>query len=455
MKRILSVVAVGLFAGMLGLSGCQEGGEYSSQVQYGVRNDPLMVATQLGDLGEDQYEPDRPGVLPIMHINDALHPDNPLSAKGTELFTKPELVDPTAIAADDRKKMDDVLTELFGTPSAPKVAELDSEARAKLKLDDETLKKGVHYYRIHCVHCHGVPGDGRGPTARWINPHPRDFRQGLFKFMSVNQARGQTELPPRRQDLLYTLQHGIEGTAMPSFVILGNDDLNYLASYVIHLSMRGRAEYDTMRFSFDWKYGNGGFTATYKEEASIADTVKDWHTRNVKKWMDSQNEDNWIKPAPDYFAKRTKKAEKDDKGEWQVWESIKDGDADRVRGAIAAALFNNEEPTDPQAKKILALRGDQPKNANCKQCHLDYGRQSKFKFDAWATLTRPNNFSLGIFRGGRRPVDIYHRVHSGINGTPMTPFGNVMTSNSLWDLVHFVRSLSYPSMRRNMGVELD
>src|SRR4051794_37854009 len=100
MKRFLAVVAIGLFAGMLGLSGCQEGGEYSAQGQYGVRSDPLMVATQLGALGEDQYDPDRPGVMPIMHLNDALKPDAPLSAKGTELFTKPALVDPSVIPAE-------------------------------------------------------------------------------------------------------------------------------------------------------------------------------------------------------------------------------------------------------------------------------------------------------------------------------------------------------------------
>lgn len=455
MKRFLPVVLAGALGLTLGFSGCQPGGEYSAFVQYGVRTDPLMVATQVGDLGEDQFDPDRPGVMPIMSTKDVTQPDDPLSAKGTELFSKtpPVLVDPTAISHEDRKKIDDVLTELFGTPAEPKVGELDAATREKLKLADENVKKGAHYYRIHCVHCHGVPGDGRGPTARWINPHPRDFRQGLFKFMSVNQARGQTDLPPRREDLLHTLQHGIEGTAMPSFVLLGNNDLNHLVSYVIHLSMRGKAEFDTMKYSFDWKYANGQFTAKYKEDAPLAETVKEWHKSNVDKWMASQDPKNWIEVPPDYFDYRDSK--KDDKGEWQAWKPLKDDEARRVRGAIAEALFNNEQPTEPTAKKILDLRGDQPKNANCKQCHVDYGRQAKFKFDSWATLTRPNNFTLGVFRGGRRPIDIYHRIHSGINGSNMTPFGSVLSSQSIWDLARFVQSLSYPAMRRSMGMEID
>jgi mono/diheme cytochrome c family protein len=295
-----------------------------------------------------------------------------------------------------------------------------------------------------------VPGDGRGPTARWINPHPRDFRQGLFKFMSVSQL-GKEYTAPRREDLLHTLQHGIEATAMPSFVLLGNNDLNYLVSYVIHLSLRGKAEFDLMKYSYDWNYANGTFTATYKTpETPLAETIKEWHQANAAKWLESQDPKNWIQVEPydEHF--------KGDKGEWQVWQKVKD-DAKKteIRGAIAAALFNNEEPHMDAAKKILELRGDQVKNANCKQCHIDYGRQAKFKFDSWASLTRPNNFPLGVFRGGRRPIDIYHRIHSGILGSNMTPFRNAISSNSIWDLAHFVQSLSYPAMRRGMGVEID
>ena len=60
-------------------------------------------------------------------------------------------------------------------------------------------------------------------------------------------------------------------------------------------------------------------------------------------------------------------------------------------------------------------------------------------------------------RGGRRPIDIYYRIHSGINGSNMTPFGNpgTMTSNSIWNMVEFVQSLSYPAMRKQLGVQID
>ena len=50
-----------------------------------------------------------------------------------------------------------------------------------------TDDKGATYglYRKHCVHCHGITGDGRGPTALFLNPYPRDYRPGVYKFKST------------------------------------------------------------------------------------------------------------------------------------------------------------------------------------------------------------------------------------------------------------------------------
>ena len=229
-----------------------------------------MVAAQPGELGADVYDPDRPGVLPLRSPKDVLNRDNPMSLKGMELFNKNFLRDPAIIPADIQQKLDAALIELFGTPLEPKVAEsagLDAAGRAKLKLDDTTVKEGGRLYRINCVHCHGVPGDGQGPTARWISPHPRDFRKGLFKFMSVDQTKGDTERPPRREDLYRTLHSGIEGTAMPSFFVLPPHRVEQdLVSYVIHLSIRGKTEFGFIANSLDYKYANGVTTVSLKDD---------------------------------------------------------------------------------------------------------------------------------------------------------------------------------------------
>src|SRR5262249_26212424 len=93
----------------------------------------------------------------------------------------------------------------------------------------------------------------------------------------------------------------------------------------------------------------------------------------------------------------------------------------------------------------------------CNSCHTDYGRQAKFKVDDWGTLARPNNLPQGVLRGGRRPVDIYYRVHSGINGSGMPPFAKTLegTEQYLWAVVTFVTIAPYPAMRDQFGIKLD
>jgi mono/diheme cytochrome c family protein len=459
MKQFLPVVLAGLAALPVGLAGCQDQDSYfySKDVRYGVRTDPLVVTNQPGNLGDEVYDPDRPGVLPLLRPQDVLLVGSPLAAKGMELFKQNLLRDPMLVPAADRQKLDEVLTALFGTPAEPKVGEIDEADRAVLGLEDATLREGSRLYRIHCVHCHGVPGDGRGPTARWINPHPRDFRQGLFKFMSVNQT-SRPEAPPRRGDLYRTLREGIEATAMPSFLLLKPEDLEHLVSYVIHLSLRGKAEFITIATAFEYTYdpAKNTFTVTRAEGSDdLAEAVRENHKDNVKKWVISQDPKQVIQ-VPEYNFKFNKKDPKDpDGGEWQVWKNLGEAQRWHVRGAIAQALFNNEEPTLPEAKKILDLRDEKPSAVNCKQCHLDYGRQAKFRFDSWGTLVRPNNFLFGVFRGGRRPVDLYDRIQSGIGPSTMTPFGNTISSNSIWDLVEFVQALAYPAMRGKLGININ
>ena len=49
--------------------------------------------------------------------------------------------------------------------------------------DKSKVERGL--FRKHCVQCHGISGDGRGPAAALLAPYPRDFRRGSFKFKST------------------------------------------------------------------------------------------------------------------------------------------------------------------------------------------------------------------------------------------------------------------------------
>jgi hypothetical protein len=279
------------------------------------------------------------------------------------------------------------------------------------------------------VHCHGVNGDGRGVTAPFINPHPRDFRQGLFKFQAVDQVAGPTS-PPRREDLRRTIHQGIEGTHMPAFNLMPAKDIDALVSYVIHLSIRGKLEYDTVMNGYAYAYDAdpNTRTLTYDGDVTLGEYMQTMYAVNLKAWERAPARAIKIKPYP-----------------------FKEGvDNDEFKASVKRGYyyFTGQDDKQPGAKGL-----------NCVSCHANFGRQAMFKWDSWGTLVRPNNLTNGIYRGGRRTVDLYHRIHSGINGSNMPAFGvheNVpATANAVWDLVNFVQTLPYPAMREKLGISID
>ena len=77
-----------------------------------------------------------------------------------------------------------------------------------------------------------------------------------------------------------------------------------------------------------------------------------------------------------------------------------------------------------------------------------------YKYDAWGTIVRPTDLTTGIYRGGRRPIDLYWRIHSGINGVSM-PASEKLEPKDIWDLVNFLQVLPYPAMREKYKINLE
>jgi len=49
-------------------------------------------------------------------------------------------------------------------------------------IDDGDLDEGRSVYNQVCATCHGELGDGNGPAGKTLNPPPRDFTAGEFKY---------------------------------------------------------------------------------------------------------------------------------------------------------------------------------------------------------------------------------------------------------------------------------
>lgn len=78
--------------------------------------------------------------------------------------------------------------------------------------------RGMQVYSRGCVACHGIAGDGQGPAAKALNPRPRDFTSGVYKFRSSPSG----ELPTD-EDLYRTVTLGIPRTMMPAWKDLLTD----------------------------------------------------------------------------------------------------------------------------------------------------------------------------------------------------------------------------------------
>ncbi|MEN6450629.1 MAG: c-type cytochrome [Thermoguttaceae bacterium] len=330
--------------------------------------------------------------------------------------------DPASLPMAKRKAVQETLTRLFGTPDAPSLP-----AGTPLDLTLHRIGAGPAgadaagnqwgLFRRHCAGCHGVSGDGAGPAAAALDPYPRDFRDGVFKFTST--AGG---AKPLRADLLRTLRQGVHGTAMPSFQKLTDRQLEALVACVQYLAIRGETELYVIQQVVD-DDAPLPLDASEVIDAIVSPTVRSWKEAGAARIVAPQ-------PVPT-ATPGTRSA------------SI----------ARGRTLFNSSAA---QCAKCHGSAGD----GHGQQTEL-YDRWNQRKVGATPEESRrlasrfrlpverlhARDFTLGAFRGGDRPIDQYWRIDAGIKGTPMPASGpaagspGALKPNQIWDLVHFVRSL--------------
>lgn len=268
-----------------------------------------------------------------------------------------------------------------------------------------TLANSASFYSNQCYHCHGAEGGGNGSTSSFLEPRPRDYRKGVFKFTALKgKAR------PRHEDLFRVLAEGIYTTAMPSFRRFTDAQLHGLVDYVRLLSIRGETE--------------GLLVSFYAPEEGLNfDNVRENYDLVVERWRE----------ASEFFITYA--------GE------VPEPTSERI--AHGRALFTT---------------AGEKGGANCVSCHGPDGRGGgvsawepgkegkEYAKDEWGNQIQPRDLTRGVFRFGRRPIDLFRRIYAGINGTPMPEhFGMTISENGaqrtlsesdLWDLVFFVRALS-------------
>ena len=305
---------------------------------------------------------------------------------------------------------------------------------AEADLEMASKKPGYHLaagralYMEHCMHCHGTSGDGAGPTAEYLEPRPRDYRKGLFKFTSTNEGMHVTP-----GDLTRVIKMGIPGTYMPSFMLLEDLEVEQIVEYVRWLSMRGEVEYalgaqlmaDFSNSAIEDRVAGGEkrreIITELKETLAEMDAMVDEAATEIgDAWTESDQPDAQVQPSIG---------------------RVPDSEESRRKGR---AIF------------ISAA-------AKCTNCHgplgMGDGKQteeyenndetgSKWEepglHDKWGNIVKPRNLTTGIYRGGRRPIDIFRRVRAGIKGSGMPAFGtSVIPDEDLWHLINYVKSIPF------------
>lgn len=359
----------------------------------------------------------------------------------------------TEFSEQQKKDIAEILAGMFGTPDEPNVPKLGEVevasvldathlhiAAGPVSSDERGRARGL--YREHCAHCHGVTGDGAGPTAAFLNPYPRDYRMGVFKFKSTPKGS-----KPTHQDLTDILTNGIPGTAMPSFKVLPNNEIEALISYVRYLSIRGEMERELAYLTTELETGMRLLNITDSKQNKVdqAAAIRESAAGIVQKWIDADTEATPIEapdPERDMVASITR-------GRELFYGPV----ANCVKCHGDSALGDGQQSDYDEWTKEL-----EPTNEAALKQFLALG-----DFVLPPRNIHPRNLRQGVYRGGRRPIDLFRRVHNGIEGTPMpgatvipddAPAGMLgLTKSDLWSLVDYVRSLPYESISRPPVVE--
>lgn len=332
-----------------------------------------------------------------------------------------------------REAIGETLEAMFGTPDEPAVPEevdldldlLRMAAGPVARYEDErgrpVRQRGL--FRRHCAACHGIAGDGAGPLAMAMDPYPRDFRNGVFKFTSTRAGA-----KPTRDDLERVLLRGIPWTGMPSFVARGREEIDALVEYVKYLSIRGETELYLIALVVD-----------EDEYLPLRADAKEMVLEEGAQWA----AESWALPEeyPDEYVVVPPPMPPTDTPE-QLAKSIalgydlyasKDAQCAKCHGLDGAGDGEESELYDDWNKPKVGVTPEQT-------------RQLAGRYTLPVLRLRARDFREGVFLGGSRPEDLYWRIHVGIKGTPMPATGpapgvlGALTEEEIWHVVNYVRS---------------
>ncbi len=275
------------------------------------------------------------------------------------------------------------------------------------------LDMGRQSYVHYCQACHGLNGDGKGPSSYGLRPPPRDFRDAVFKFGAVRSGE-----KPNDDDLMRIVKGGLHGTPMLEWDIPDQQ----LWRIVQFIKTFPRAKCDP--------------TKKGQQEACKAE-LEQFPDGKPNPWLDT-------------YTAGKKKGQPKPTGEPIVITE------DPWAGKVDAALKKGEE--------VYHLK------AQCANCHPSYLTRQDYsdlamkvegkpktqfrdamyesivlagKDNPYRVNLVPPDFTLSPLRSirtGHEEQDLYRLIASGVGGV-MPAWIDGLSQEELWALVHYVASL--------------
>ena len=285
------------------------------------------------------------------------------------------------LSAERQAKFAAALGSQFGSWDQPRLPRLEK---------GDALLLGAQAYPSKCGHCHGGTGTANTSTARMLMPKPRDFSRGVIKFTSTPAGE-----PPTLDDLQRLIRDGVPTTAMAGFGALPAEEIDALARYTRWLLLRGAVESEV--------------------GAALADDPQLEPAKAVAAAYRIQRLE-WLRPA---------------KGETPT------ALADHVTDSEAIAR-GEELYASPRAG-CVACHGPQGDGDGPASVHPQTGEP--IQRDLWGAPIRLRPLRDGRWHGGNKPEELYLRIAEGVQGTPMPPRRNDLSSAEISDLVAWLLSL--------------
>ena len=119
----------------------------------------------------------------------------------------------------------------------------------------------------------------------------------------------------------------------------------------------------------------------------------------------------------------------------------------RIGGLEDESASPVEVPREPGVTAERIANGKRVyERLKCATCHADDGwgdgpSSLTLKNDAKERIF-PSNLTTGVFKGGSTGQDLYTRIVTGMDGTPMPSYAAEATPEEVWDLVHYVQTLA-------------